>query len=300
MLWNNGRYMNLSSKSLEKLRELINEETEYRSGPKLVQFFNNLGFQDSYGQGFPSRWMYTDQRLGEINGSPELDKCIRAVFNPANFIGKMADLDAHITSFNQFLTFDKWKVVRNGADIKFQRLEKVEIEEPTPDAKAETEDEFLRREFTSVSVSNLELEGTVSGVLDQRIREIEKCFFGKAYLAVILMAGSTLEGALLGVANNNPRSFNLAKAAPKDGAGKVKQFHEWTLSAFIDVAHELRIVQHDTQRFSHTLRDFRNYIHPFQQMSSGFSPTEHTAKLCLQVLKAAIYELGENLGKVRT
>ncbi|MCT6698677.1 hypothetical protein [Rheinheimera sp. 4Y26] len=292
--------MNLSSKSLEKLRELINEETEYRSGPKLVQFFNNLGFQDSYGQGFPSRWMYTDQRLEEINGSLELDKCIRAVFNPANFIGKLANLDAHITSFNQFLTFDKWKVVRNGADINFQRLEKVEIDEPTPDVKAETEDEFLRREFTRVSVSKLGLEGTVSGVLDQRIREIEKCFFGKAYLAVILMAGSTLEGALLGVANNHPRSFNLAKAAPKDGAGKVKQFHEWTLSAFIDVAHELRIVQHDTQRFSHTLRDFRNYIHPFQQMSSGFSPTEHTAKLCLQVLKAAIYELGENLGKVRT
>ncbi|GAB57137.1 hypothetical protein [Rheinheimera nanhaiensis] len=292
--------MNLSSKSLEKLRELINEETEYRSGPKLVQFFNSLGFQDSYCQGFPSRWMYTDQRLEEINGSPELDKCIRAVFNPANFIGKLADLDAHITSFNQFLTFDKWKVVRNGADINFQRLEKVEIDEPAPDVKAETEDEFLRREFTSVSVSKLGLEGTVSGVLDQRIREIEKCFFGKAYLAVILMAGSTLEGALLGLANNHPKSFNLAKAAPKDGAGKVKQFHEWTLSAFIDVAHELRIVQHDTQRFSHTLRDFRNYIHPFQQMSSGFSPTEHTAKLCLQVLKAAIYELGENLGRVRT
>lgn len=290
--------MNLSSKSLEKLRELINEETEYRSGQKLVYFFNNLGFQDSYGQGFPSRWMYTDQRLKEINGSPELDKCIRNVFNPANFIGKLTDLDAHITSFNQFLIFDKWKVVRNGADINFQRLEKVEIDEQTPDAKAETEDEFLRREFTSVSVSKLGLEGTVSGVLDQRIREIEKCFFGKAYLAVILMAGSTLEGALLGMANNHPKSFNLAKAAPKDGSGKVKQFHEWTLSAFIDVAYELRIVQHDTQRFSHTLRDFRNYIHPFQQMSSGFSPTEHTAKLCLQVLKAAIYELGENLGRV--
>ncbi|MBD9655929.1 hypothetical protein IB239_13990 [Pseudomonas sp. PDM12] len=292
--------MNLSSKTLEKLRELINEETEYRSGPKLVQFFNNMGFSDSYGQGFPSRWVYTDQRLDLINGSPELDKCIKAVFNSANFIGKMADLDAHIISFNQYLAFDKWKVVRNSAEITFRRLEKVEVDEPTLKANSETADEFLKREFTSVSVSKLGLEGTVSGVLEQRIREIEKCFFGKAYLAVILMAGSTLEGALLGVANNYPRSFNSSKAAPKDGAGKAKQFHEWTLSAFIDVAHELRIVQHDTQKFSHTLRDFRNYIHPFQQMSSGFSPTEHTAKLCLQVLKAAIYELGENIGKLRT
>lgn len=291
--------MNLSSKSLEKLRDLINEEIEYRSGPKLVKFFNNLGFEDSYRQGFPSRWVYTDQRLEQINGSRELDKCIRAVFNPANFIGKLPDLDAHIVSFNEFLAFNKWKVVRSGADISFRKLEKIEIDEPKRDNKAETEDEFLRREFTSISVSKLGLEGTVNEILDQRIKEIEKCFFGKAYLAVILMAGSTLEGTLLGVANKNPRSFSSAKASPKDGVGKVKQFHEWTLSAFIDVAHELRIVQHDTQKFSHTLRDFRNYIHPYQQMSSGFSPTEHTAKLCLQVLKAAIYELGQNIEKIR-
>lgn len=47
--------MNISSKTSEKLRNLINEETEYRSGPKLVKFFNTLGFNHSYGQGFPSR-----------------------------------------------------------------------------------------------------------------------------------------------------------------------------------------------------------------------------------------------------
>jgi len=292
--------MKLGPKSLEKLRELINEETEYRSGPKLVQFFNRLGFNDSYGQGFPSRWMYTDQCLEAINGSPELDKCIRAVLDPANFIGKISKLDAHITAFNQFLAFDKWKVVRNGAEIGFQGLEKVEIDEPSSNTNGESEDEFLRREFTNVSVAKLGLEGPVTDVLEQRIREIEKCFFGKAYLAVILMAGSTLEGTLLGVANNHPRAFNSARSSPKEGAGKVKQFHDWTLSAFIDVAHELRLVQHDTQKFSHTLREFRNYIHPFQQMISGFSPTEHTAKLCLQVLKATVHEIGQNVGKIGT
>ena len=31
--------MNLQPKTLEKLRLLINEETEYRSGPKLIEFF---------------------------------------------------------------------------------------------------------------------------------------------------------------------------------------------------------------------------------------------------------------------
>jgi hypothetical protein len=104
--------MILSKKALEKLRDLINEETEYRSGPKLVQFFNKLGFTDSYGQGFPSRWLYTDSRLEQINGTSNLDKCIKEVFAPINFVGRIHGLDQCIQDFNQFLAFDKWKLVK--------------------------------------------------------------------------------------------------------------------------------------------------------------------------------------------
>jgi hypothetical protein len=34
--------MQLSTKTLEKLRDLINETTEYRSGPKIIDFFRLL------------------------------------------------------------------------------------------------------------------------------------------------------------------------------------------------------------------------------------------------------------------
>jgi hypothetical protein len=61
--------MILSHQALEKLREIINGDNtdRYRSGPKLVEFFNRLGFRDTYGQGFPSRWKYTDEKLKQIN-----------------------------------------------------------------------------------------------------------------------------------------------------------------------------------------------------------------------------------------
>jgi len=290
--------MILSKKSLEKLRQLINEETEYRSGQKLVEFFNHLGFNDSYGQGFPSRWMYTDEKLNQINGTPELDKCVKNVLSPVNFIGRFQELDEHIRDFNQYLTFDKWKILRNQADISFQKLDKVEIDDSIQGKQSENE--FLSREFTNVNVTKLGLENAVEDVLQHRINEIERCFSGEAPLAVILLAGSTLEGIFLGLAIKYPRQFNSTKSSPKDSSGKVKQFHEWNLSGFIDVARELGLIQHDTQKFSHSLRDFRNYIHPFEQMSSGFNPREHTAKICLQVLKAAIYEISENIGKLRT
>lgn len=38
----------------------------YRSGAKLVEFFNQMGFQDKYGQGFPTRWKYAFERLTYI------------------------------------------------------------------------------------------------------------------------------------------------------------------------------------------------------------------------------------------
>jgi hypothetical protein len=290
--------MILSPKTLEKLRLLINEETEYRSGPQLVQFFSRLGFQDSYGQGFPSRWMFTDACLEKINGTPQLDECIKAVLSPINFISKAQKLDDHISQFNHFLAFDKWKIVREGAELSFKKLQKVEFDEST--SKTVSEDEFLRREFSEVSVAEIGLEGSSVEILSERISEIQKSFSAEAPLAVILLAGSTLEGILLGLAIKHPKAFNLSMMSPKDREGKVKQFHEWSLAGFIDVAHDLGLIQVDTHKFSHVLRDFRNYIHPFEQMASGFSPRMHTAKICLQVLKAVIYEINDNVGVIRT
>jgi len=121
--------MQIQQKTLEKLRNLINEETERRSGPKLVEFFNDLGSNDVYAQGFPSRWIYTDSKLSKINGTPELDKCIKNIFAPINFVGRFAELDQHIKDFNQYLAFDGWQVVRKETEITFTKAGKIEFEE---------------------------------------------------------------------------------------------------------------------------------------------------------------------------
>lgn len=288
--------MILCKKTLECLREMINEKSEYRSGPKLVQFFNDLGFNDSYGQGFPSRWLFTDERLAKINGTPALDQCIRNTFAPVNFVGRIQELELLINEFNQYLAFDKWKVVRREAEVSFQKLEKVEIYSGEP---KDLESEFLSREFTNIDLRALKLENAITDVLHHRIKEIEKCFSSGSPLAVILLAGSALEGILLGLAIQHPRQFNSTKSSPKDSSSKVKPFHEWSLSGFIDVVRELGLIQNDTHKFSHSLREFRNYIHPFEQVSSGFTPREHTAKICLQVLRATIHEIGDNLSRIQ-
>jgi hypothetical protein len=155
------------------------------------------------------------------------------------------------------------------------------------------EDEFLSRDFKDVSIDKLKLDGMVSVILQQRIDEIRKCLKAKAPLAVIFLCGSTLEGILLGVASGNAKDFNQSQGSPKDKTGKVRPFQDWHLNDFINVARELNLLGEDVKKFSHALRDFRNYIHPYEQMASNFNPDEHTAKICWQVLQTAIIQLSK-------
>ena len=285
--------MIIQEKTIEKLRNLINEETEYRSGPKLVAFFSEFGFKDEYGQGFPSRWIYTQNILNRINGTPELDKCIKKVFSPLNFIGKFNELDNHISEFNGFLSFDNWIVVREGKEIKFKKTDDDYFNNLSNNSNGEDlkEEQFLNKEFSDVNIENLELEYQITEILKLRIEEIENCLKSNSPLSVIFLCGSTLEGILLGVATKYPKEFNTASSTPKNEDGKPKQFQEWNLNSFINVAYEVKILKEDVKKFSHSLRDFRNYIHPYQQLYSGFNPDIHTAKISLQVLKAAINQM---------
>jgi hypothetical protein len=282
--------MLLKKKTLETLRTIINEKSEYRSGPNLIAFFNELGFSDSYGQGFPSRWLFTDQKLAALNGRPEIDRCIRAVFDPEHFIGRIKDLDALIKDFNSYLAFDGWKVLRNDASISIIQNTGKKIVEETPEDQSEIE--FLNHEFEEMNIAEIGLETQITSILEDRVTEIKNTILSNAPLATIFICGSVLEGIFLGIALSSPSSFNSATSTPKDHqTGKPKQFYEWTLSNFIDVAFELGYIKNDTKKFSHALRDFRNYIHPYQQLSERFSPDSHTAKICWHVLKAAITQI---------
>jgi hypothetical protein len=68
---------------------------------------------------------------------------------------------------------------------------------------------------------------------------------------------SLLEGILLGHRLHQGQAVLInAPVSPKDSSGKIKKFP-----------------------------------YPYQQMSSGFNPGEHTSKICWQVLQAAMTQL---------
>lgn len=156
---------------------------------------------------------------------------------------------------------------------------------------AESVDSFLHQEFTIPNLDKLPVEPRVASIIAERLEEARKALAADASLSVIFLCGSVLEAVLLGAAQQQPAQFNRATSSAKTSEGKVKPFHEWSLAQLIDAGHEVGLLGLDVKKFSHGLRDFRNYIHPYEQMASRFTPDQHTAKVCFQVLKAALASL---------
>jgi hypothetical protein len=158
----------------------------------------------------------------------------------------------------------------------------------TSSKPAETEDAFLKHEFSIPNLNKLPIIPQAVPIVEARLAEARVALQAKASLSVIFLCGSVLEAVLLGAAQQEPEKFNRTSASAKDKAGSVKPFQEWSLAQLIDAACEAGVLKVDVKKFSHGLRDFRNYIHPYEQMLSGFAPDEHTARVCFHVLKAAL------------
>lgn len=158
----------------------------------------------------------------------------------------------------------------------------------TKSQPTQTVDEFLHREYDIPNIDRLPIDAHAIPIIESRLAEARTALSAGAYLSVVFLCGSVLEAVLLGAAQKDPAKFNKASSSPKNPDGTVRRFHEWSLAQFIDTACEVDLLKPDVKKFGHGLRDFRNYIHPYEQMVSGFTPDQHTAKVSFHVLKAAL------------
>jgi len=118
-------------------------------------------------------------------------------------------------------------------------------------------------------------------LLEKRWMECNLCVAAGAPLATIVMVGGFLEALLLGRVNReiNKAPIFTAAAAPRDKAGKTRIISEWTLQNYIGVAHELKWITVTTKDVGDVLRDYRNYIHPYKELSQQVSLTTPDAAL---------------------
>lgn len=149
---------------------------------------------------------------------------------------------------------------------------------------------FLAKDFEDLDLTVLPTELSSQDVVQARLDEIDRCLEAGSPLAVVFLAGSTLEGLLLQVAQAQAQVFVNCPSAPTV-KGKTKQLTDWTLDELITVSRVLNVLGEDVARHAGEVRHFRNYIHPRQQMREGFAPRMETALIAQQVLRAAIADL---------
>lgn len=278
----------LKNRTITELRKIINDDEgkyDYKTGPNLVEFFNTLGFNDVYGQGFPSRWKYTEDKLNIINGTSKMDDCIKQTFSVINFIEKIEILDDLIKHFNRYLAFDKYEIKRNNDKIIIKNVSEVIIE-----STENPEKQFLEKYSEDYNISMLNLDSELENIINIRISEIKSCLENEIPLSAIFLMGSTLEGILFGFSKFFESNY-LQKA--KQQSKNVKKLEDISLNDLIEISFELGFLKNDVNQFSHSLRKFRNYIHPNRQLREKFNPDMHTAKICWAVLQATIYQLSQ-------
>lgn len=109
--------MKISNKVTKQLGTLIAGDTPtapYLTGPNLVDFYNECGFDDTYGEGFPSRWKYSTEKVIEANGTNRLRKILEEFVDPRRYGGDNTNVEKIVTDINLLIKFDGYELVESG------------------------------------------------------------------------------------------------------------------------------------------------------------------------------------------
>ncbi|MEH2089126.1 abortive infection family protein [Nostoc sp.] len=123
--------MKLSEQTISALGSVITGDgrrSPYRTGTQLVSFFNQFGSEDTYGNGFPSRWYYAEEKLREFNDTPTMKDILVSALDPRHFLGKELDINVAIEHLNQFLEFDNYELRPAGKKWEVYKLGRSQIE----------------------------------------------------------------------------------------------------------------------------------------------------------------------------
>ena len=255
-----------------------------RNLEKAQEFFWRVGFDfPIVGGVFTTDW--TKARLTELNRDEgKIEAVILQLLNWDYFLDKPELFEPTLNRLQLILAPAGWTVEMDGISPYLRRLPPsfqllkttVLPMQPTP-------------EFGKICDDDVWIK-----VLRARWDEAERCIAADAPVMAIVALGSILEGALRATADRFPREANQADKAPKDAAsGRAKPFRDWTFFDFIQVAQELGWIGNDTTRLGQAVREYRNLVHPAEQVKAGEFPTQGSARVCREAVLTSLKNLIE-------
>jgi hypothetical protein len=156
-------------------------------------------------------------------------------------------------------------------------------------APSNAEDELMKRAFDPAKFGKLPVDGPIAKLLVDRMEEAQRNLASSSFLSAIIMCGSVLEAMCLGYGNQRMKDVNVAYA--KRYGKTPPLFREWKLVQWIEVLEDLGVFQPTIATFGQGLREFRNFIHPGEQLAAGFNADAHAARISFHVVVAAAEDI---------
>lgn len=254
--------MKLSEYAIKFLSDLVAGDLQglpYRSGPQLVKFFNQFGSRDVYptNGGFPTRRIYAQDKLRELNGTAVLRTLIAKAVDPREFSKTEKTVEDAVALLNENLKYEGYELVRDGhffavRDLGAARV-KLDVSARVPD------------ELTQLTI-------------DENIRKCEAKLSEEDFSGAITNARSLTEAVLIGIEKD------LDAIAPAYDGDLVKLFKRVQKLLNLeperkDIAEPLRQVLSGLTSIVNGLAAMRNKMSDAH--AASYRPSRHHAKLAV-------------------
>lgn len=128
-------------------------------------------------------------------------------------------------------------------------------------------------EFTFISDSALR------AIIERDYSEIRRAYTSGCWKSVIILCGGAIEAILTDLLSTHETIARAATEAPRKS-----DITRWDLSALINVAVELKLVSAGVEKLSHSLREYRNLVHPGNELRNELRFDAEEAKIAFEVL----------------
>jgi hypothetical protein len=123
-------------------------------------------------------------------------------------------------------------------------------------------------------------------ILQRDYSEIQRAFVTKCWKSVIILSGGAIEAILLDLLQKNSGKAKSSAKAPKHA-----DLSRWDLKDLICVSVDCSLVSSSVEKLSDPVREFRNLIHPGNELRNKLRFDTEEARIALEVLNIVHREL---------
>lgn len=129
------------------------------------------------------------------------------------------------------------------------------------------------REFTFIGDPELRK------IVERDYSEIQRAYISGCWKSAIILCGGAIEAVLMDQLSSHEDRAKSAQSAPNQ-----PDLTRWDLSDLINVAVELDLVSAGVERLSHPLREYRNLVHPGNELRNKLSFDAEEARIAVEIL----------------